>query len=770
LPENSYFVCNSFLYLNIMAVSTKQALLRPFLFRFIVPLLLALVGSACVVWSFRASLSIAAIVCWLLFFTVLLVATVAGIVYMQRTAHDIASVAALAQGLATGGAVSGRPLQTSLFQPLAASLHAVDENLAAHTAFAGELSAGKIKAHGEQRQATDALGLALQAIRDNLVANRQEEEQRQWATEGLSRFVEVLRAGKELPALCQDVVVNLVRTVHAAQGAIFVVDADAAGQASLVLQACYAYSRTKYLTQQIAPGEGIIGQAYLEGTTIHLTDVPDRFVRITSGLGEANPRHILIVPLKMNETVVGIVELASFTPFRPHEITFTEKIGENLAHTVSSFRTAETTRRLLDESQQQAEHMRSQEEELRQNQEELQATQEEISRKYNLLFQQLTELNHGSRFEQLRSINATKKRNIEYYFDIIRNQILTFAEDKMMVEAVKAFRQAFGQVASAVGAGQLAAFRESVHAYYDQEFSNRISDVGQHADVRDFLPGDPAALALQHLYIAGNPHPTGQKSRLHDAGDGSDYSRVHASYHSVILNYLEKFGYYDIFLVDPVTGNIVYSVFKEVDFGTSLLSGPYSKTNFARVVQQAIASPKREFVRLIDFEPYAPSYYAPASFIACPLYDGATKVGILVFQMPINKINQILTGDNNWRDDGLGQTGETFIVGEDFKARSIARGLIEHPDDYLGNLRKVGYGDAVVRQVQRTGTNILIEQLKLEGVRQALQGATGTYRGADARGVDTLFAYAPLHISDVHWVIVSAMQEAEASERINSLR
>ncbi|MBT1689791.1 GAF domain-containing protein [Dawidia soli] len=727
-------------------------------------------STACTVWYFRASLSTPAIVCWLLFLTIALAAMVGGVVYIQRLAGDLTAVQATAQGLATGEAASGPPLQMSLFQRLAASLQVVDERLAQHTAFAGQLSTGNMEALAGQLQTTDALGLALQTIRDNLVANRREDEQRLWATEGLSRFVEVLRAGKDLPALCHDVVVNLVRTVHAAQGAIFVADTDAAGQVSLVLQACYAYSRTKHLTQQIAPGEGIIGEAYLEGTTIHLTDVPDSFVRITSGLGEANPRHILLVPLKMNETVVGIIELASFTPFRPYEIVFTEKIGENVAHTVSTFRTAETTRRLLGESQQQAEHMRSQEEELRQNQEELQATQEEISRKYNLLFQQLTELNHGSRFEQLRSINATKKRNIEYYFDIIRNQILTFAEDKMMVEAVQAFRQAFDQIASAVGAEQLAAFRESVHSYYHQEFIPRVNDAGQQADAGNFLPEDAAALGLQQLYIAANPHPTGQKSRLHDAGDGSMYSRVHATYHSVILNYLEKFGYYDIFLIDPVSGNIVYSVFKEVDFGTSLLTGPYSKTNFARVVQQAIASPKRDFVRLIDFESYAPSYYAPASFIACPLYDGVIKAGILVFQMPINKINQILTGDNSWRDDGLGQTGETFIVGEDFKARSIARGLIEHADDYLDSLHKAGYGDAVVRQVQRTGTNILVEQLKLDAVRQSLQGATGTYRGPDTRGADTLFAYAPLKIPDVHWVIVSAMQEAEASERINSLR
>ena len=147
----------------------------------------------------------------------------------------------------------------------------------------------------------------------------------------------------------------------------------------------------------------------------------------------------LIVPLKMNETIVGIVELASFTSFSQHVISFVEKIGENIAHSVSSFRIAENTKRMLEESNVQAEEMRAQEEELRQNQEELQATQEAISRKYDALFKQVGDLNNQSKFDQLKSITSTKKRNIEYYFDIIRNQILTFSEDLMVIEAVNAF-------------------------------------------------------------------------------------------------------------------------------------------------------------------------------------------------------------------------------------------------------------------------------------------------------------------------------------------
>ena len=151
---------------------------------------------------------------------------------------------------------------------------------------------------------------------------------------------------------------------------------------------------------------------------------------------------------------------------------------------------------------------------------------------------------------------------------------------------------------------------------------------------------------------------------LNETKDGSDYSKVHARYHPILRNFLEKFGYYDIFLIDAGTGDMIYSVFKEVDFATNLLNGLYSTTNFGKVVKDAVASKDQNFVKLIDFEPYDPSYHAPASFIASVVYDGDEKIGILVFQMPINKINQILTGNNKWREDGLGETGETFIVGK----------------------------------------------------------------------------------------------------------
>ena len=132
--------------------------------------------------------------------------------------------------------------------------------------------------------------------------------------------------------------------------------------------------------------------------------------------------------------------------------------------------------------------MKSQEEELRQNQEELQATQEEISRKYNALFEQLTELTYNSKFDQLRSINFTKKRSVEYYFDIIRNQIITFSENKTVVEAMKAFRSSFYQIEEK-SSDEIAKMKYSLRRYYENDFLPKLNDsAAETKTVDDYLP------------------------------------------------------------------------------------------------------------------------------------------------------------------------------------------------------------------------------------------------------------------------------------------
>ena len=149
---------------------------------------------------------------------------------------------------------------------------------------------------------------------------------------------------------------------------------------------------------------------------------------------------------------------------------------------------------------------------------------------------------------------------------------------------------------------ELEAIQRSVSGYYESEFIPKLNDnVSRELNVADYIPKEARTLIFQHDYISGNPHPTGSKSLLNETKDGSDYSKVHARYHPILRNFLEKFGYYDIFLIDAETGDMIYSVFKEVDFATNLLNGLYSATNFGKVVQEAAASTDRNFVKLDRF-------------------------------------------------------------------------------------------------------------------------------------------------------------------------
>src|SRR5690606_4121323 len=149
------------------------------------------------------------------------------------------------------------------------------------------------------------------------------------------------------------------------------------------MEACYAYNRRKFLQQRIEIGEGLAGQVVLEKQTVYLKEVPENFVRITSGHGEALPRNILIVPLKLEEQVFGLIEIASFKMIEEIEIEIVEKLAESIASAITTVRNSERTNQLIQETQLQAEQMKAQEEEVRQIMEEVSATQEEMQRIFN---------------------------------------------------------------------------------------------------------------------------------------------------------------------------------------------------------------------------------------------------------------------------------------------------------------------------------------------------------------------------------------------------
>ncbi|WP_404786112.1 adenylate/guanylate cyclase domain-containing protein [Altericista sp. CCNU0014] len=368
-------------------------------------------------------------------------------------------------------------------------------------------------------------------------------------------------------------------------------------------------------------------------------------------------------------------------------------------------------------------------------------------------------------FSQLTSLRASKAYQIESYFKNIHHHTETLSENPAVIAAMQEFAAAHRELESAKVP---AAFDRKLASYYRQEFLKRLAKAEDGSPVLEsYLPTAAASRYLQYQYIANNANPVGKKHLLDAAPDGSTYSRVHRRYHSIFRKIIQKFGYYDMFLIDP-QGTVVYTVFKETDFTTNFGTGAYKTSNLARLAAQVQQAKEKDYSKIIDFEGYGPSYGAPAAFIAAPIFDRSKLIGVLAFQLPVDEINNVMTGNRKWEEDGLGKTGETYLVGRDYLMRSVSRFLEQDPKAYLKGLQTAGEQEDVIRRIGQYKTSILQQKEQTTGTAEALLGRQGTRILKDYRGVAVLSSYAPLKLEGLDWVILSEIDLSEAYEPIYS--
>ncbi|MDR4495727.1 MAG: HAMP domain-containing protein [Nitrospirales bacterium] len=375
---------------------------------------------------------------------------------------------------------------------------------------------------------------------------------------------------------------------------------------------------------------------------------------------------------------------------------------------------------------------------------------------------------------QLTSIREMQKSRIEAYFRTIQDQVLTFSNDRMIIEAMKDFKPAFKNFRNEVPASEqdIQSWKSALATYYQKDFSEEYVRRNPHQPSKAlsyFGELDNDSIALQYHYIQANSHPLGRKDELSVSEDGTTYSQLHERYHPHIRDFLKTFGYYDIFLVDPDSGDIVYTVFKELDYSTSLIDGPYAQTGIGQVFREANASTNPETATLVDFAPYPPSYEDPASFIASPIFDGSDKVGVLIFQMPIDRINAIMTNQGDWKRVGLGNSGETYLIGPDYTMRNQSRFLIEDMPSYLAAIRMAGLPDHAIELITAKNTSIGLQSVRTQGTQAAMAGKMDFARFPNYRQIPVLSAYAPLNIAGLQWAIMSEIDETEAFAPINLL-
>ncbi|HEY9045749.1 MAG TPA: GAF domain-containing protein [Ohtaekwangia sp.] len=286
------------------------------------------------------------------------------------------------------------------------SLNSYLDSVTETVKFAVEVGKGNLDVVYTPLSEHDQLGKSLLEMRGNLKKAAVEDEKRNWVLNGMAGYVDLSRKESHNIATFADHVLSyLVRYMQVNQAFFYTVEEKAEGEEVLLLKAGYAWDRKKYYEQEIEKGNGLAGQAWQEGSMIYLRDIPADYVKITSGLGMSTPRNLVILPLKVNDIVYGVIEIASFKEIEQHELGFLEKIAENIASTLANVLTAERTQNLLYQSQEQMERLNAQEEEMRQNMEEMQATQEELARKEREYMAQIRRLN-----DELRSNNESLEK------------------------------------------------------------------------------------------------------------------------------------------------------------------------------------------------------------------------------------------------------------------------------------------------------------------------------------------------------------------------
>jgi methyl-accepting chemotaxis protein len=262
------------------------------------------------------------------------------------------------------------------------SVNNLTNNLSNVKLFSNEVGQGKFDSTIEVFNNEGELGSSLANMRNSLKEVSEDAVRRNWLNQGLAQIGEILRDTQDdSEKLYNNIVSFVVKYLNVNQGGLYIINTDGQQESTIDLVACYAFNKKKFLHKKLMIGEGLVGQCVIEKDSIYLTEVPDDYVEITSGLGQSNPRCILIVPLKVNANVHGVIELASFNVINAFEADFVKKLAESIASTISVVKINTQTKKLLEVSQQQAEEMRAQEEEMRQNMEEMQATQEETERK-----------------------------------------------------------------------------------------------------------------------------------------------------------------------------------------------------------------------------------------------------------------------------------------------------------------------------------------------------------------------------------------------------
>ena len=333
------------------------------------------------------------------------------------------------------------------------------------------------------------------------------------------------------------------------------------------------------------------------------------------------------------------------------------------------------------------------------------------------------------------------------------------------VNAVRDFSAAFAELDATPPSPEA---RTAVKGYYENVFAPALSKrTGEPADPSLFEPVGNGAVYLQNAYTVPADGDFDAALAVRTAGDPSAWSAANARFQPFFADLTTRFGFEDSLLLDT-NGNVVYSAYKGAELGTNLFAGPYRTSLLADAYRQALQASSVDQTFVTDFERYPPSYDKPTPWVLSPVGSGGNIVGVLALQLSLDGINNVMTGDKGWEEDGLGKTGETYLAGPDKLMRSVSRELLTNPDDYVAQVVAKGTPTDVAEREVQVGGSALLQPVDTLAVNRALAGESGVATDDDYIGPPSLVSYMPLDIPGLEWVLVAKIDENEALAPVNT--
>ncbi len=363
----------------------------------------------------------------------------------------------------------------------------------------------------------------------------------------------------------------------------------------------------------------------------------------------------------------------------------------------------------------------------------------------------------NAQFEKLIAVKSAKKEEITSYLQSLEGLLTSLASNKTTKDSFIAFEESFYKIQNELNF-TTTEVKEKLKSDFNSNYLNSVNynipNVQQKRDIDTYIPKDLNGAIAQYIFITQNENKLGEKNKLlSNSKYDFSYMKAHKTYHESFDKILNSFSLYDIFLVD-LKGNVIYTDFKEKDFATNLKDGPYSNSNLAEAYNKALQL-EDSSVAFSDFKAYEPSYNQSASFISTPIYIDGIKKGVLIFQLPVDKINNIMGFNGKYIEAGLGNSGEVYLVGEDYKMRNNSRFVndIESP---------------IVKTLK---TTVGVFEIKTDATKNIFESNKSGYEIInDYRQIPVLSAYENMEIFGKKWGIIAEKDLDESLEALFNIR